>query len=158
MQDAYMDFAEEWEANHEPMTPYAARLRGHSYEEWLEDCWKRETQVVGGFVTAHTYFWVDETGVIVGAVNLRHSLNDHLLRVGGHIGYGVRPSARRQGHAKAMLAATLPKAKALGLSRVLITCDKTNVGSARTIQLNGGVLENEVEDDGHIKQRYWIEL
>lgn len=158
MKEQYLDFAGDWAAHGEEITPYSVRLLSRGYEEWLEDAKRRETVVVNHFVTAHSYFWVDPKGEVVGALNLRHSLNEHLLRVGGHIGYGVRPSRRRQGHAAAMLEAALPHARALGLTRVLITCDKTNIGSARTIQKNGGVLENEVEDGDHVMQRYWIAL
>jgi len=158
MKDAYLDFAREWAENNEEITPYSARLLGRSYEEWLADAKRRETRSINNFVTAHTYFWVDPQGMIVGALNLWHRLNDHLRRVGGHIGYGVRPSARRQGHAAAMLAAALPHARELGLTRVLVTCDQTNTGSARTILKNGGVLENEVADGDKTMRRYWIKL
>jgi predicted acetyltransferase len=158
MKAAYEDFARDWADNNEEITPYSARLLGHCYEEWLADAKRRETHSINNFVTGHTYFWVDDDGAVLGALNLRHRLNDHLQQVGGHIGYGIRPCARRRGHAAAMLAAALPHAHALGLTRVLVTCDKTNLGSARTIQKNGGMLENEVRDGDKVMQRYWIEL
>ena len=158
MKEQFLDFTKDWADHGEEITPYSARLLGRGYEAWLEDAQWRQTHSVSNFVTGHTYVWVDPQGVIVGALNLRHRLNDHLRRAGGHIGYGIRPSMRRQGHAAGMLAAALPHAWELGLTRVLITCDKTNIGSACTIQKNGGVLENEVEDGGHIMQRYWITL
>ena len=72
--------------------------------------------------------------IFVGAVNIRHYLNDKLLKTGGHIGDGVRPSERKKGYATAM------------------------IGSAKSIINNGGILENEVEENGHIEQRYWIQL
>ncbi len=158
MKEPFLEFSRDWADHGEEITPYSARLLGRSFEAWLEDAKWRETHSVNNFVTGHTYFWTDPQGVIVGALNLRHRLNDHLRRAGGHIGYGVRPSMRRQGHAAAMLKAALPHARELGLTRVLVTCDKLNLGSARTIQKNGGVLENEVRDGDHIMQRYWIAL
>ncbi|HMB08301.1 MAG TPA: GNAT family N-acetyltransferase, partial [Isosphaeraceae bacterium] len=75
-----------------------------------------------------------------GVSNLRHALTDKLRREGGHVGYGVRPSRRGQGLATAMLALTLEKARALGIDRVLITCGKENVSSAKVIRKNGGRL------------------
>ena len=94
----------------------------------------------------------------MGAVNIRHYLNDKLLETGGHIGDGIRPGERRKGYATAMIGLALEECRKLGIDRVLICCDKDNIGSAKSIQRNGGVLENEVEEDGNIVQRYWIEL
>ncbi|HPJ02108.1 MAG TPA: GNAT family N-acetyltransferase [Candidatus Limiplasma sp.] len=158
MKEQFLDFTRDWAESSQEITPYSARLLGHSYEEWLKDAKWRETHSVNNFVTGHTYVWVNPDGRIIGALNLRHRLNDHLRRVGGHIGYGIRPADRGHGQAADMLAAALPQAWKLGLTRVLITCDKKNIGSARTIQKNGGVLENEVQDGDHVMQRYWIAL
>ncbi|MGN6415712.1 GNAT family N-acetyltransferase [Flexivirga sp.] len=96
---------------------------------------------------------------ILGSISLRHRLNDFLLAVGGHIGYGVRPSARRQGVATAALKLSLEQARSLGLQRLLVTCQQDNTGSARTIERNGGVLEDvrETPDHGTIR-RYWVDL
>lgn len=105
-----------------------------------------------------TYWWVVEQGTYLGAITLRHALNDYLRAVGGHIGFGIRPSARRRGLARWALGAVLPRAHALGLDRVLITCDDDNVASARTIEANGGVLEDVRSVDGGLKRRYWVEL
>mgnify|MGYP001492120762 CR=1 FL=1 len=158
MKDAYLDFARDWEAGGEPITPMAARLNGHSYEEWLENTWAMETKAPAGFVTASTYFAFAEDGRLAGAISLRHELNAFLLRFGGNIGYGVRPSMRRQGYASAMLTAVLPYAAGLGLTRVLLSCNKTNAASARTIERCGGVLENEAFEEGRVIRRYWITL
>lgn len=106
-----------------------------------------------GWVTCTTWWWCDDTGYL-GRIALRHELTERLLEVGGHIGYDVRPTARRQGHATAMLAAVLPHARGRHIERLLVTCDVDNVGSRRVIEHNGGVLENE--SDGNL--RYWITL
>jgi predicted acetyltransferase len=81
-----------------------------------------------------------------------------LLLNGGYIGDGVRPSERRRGIATKMIALALDECRKLGMERVLMVCDKENVGSAKSIQNNGGILENEIEVDGVVEQRYWIEL
>jgi predicted acetyltransferase len=96
---------------------------------------------------------------IVGRVSIRHSLTPYLERIGGHIGYVVVPEYRRQGYATAILRQSLQIARQkLGLKRVLVTCDDDNVGSIKTIERNGGVLEGIVTDpDGDKpKRRYWI--
>lgn len=107
-----------------------------------------------------TFFWMEHDGEYAGSLALRHELNEFLAAEGGHIGYSVRPSARRRGHATEALRQSLPHARALGLDRVLVTCDETNIASARTIEANGGVLEKTVEaaSDGRLVRHYWIAL
>ena len=96
---------------------------------------------------------------IVGRVSIRHELNEFLLRIGGHIGYTVVPEFRRQGYATEILRQSLEIVRLrFGLSRVLVTCDDDNLGSIRTIEKNGGVLENLVSGpDLKPKRRYWID-
>ena len=96
---------------------------------------------------------------IVGRVAIRHALNPDLERIGGHVGYAVVPEHRRQGYATAILRQSLQIARLkLGLTRVLVTCDDDNVGSIKTIERNGGVLESIVSgpDCDKPKRRYWI--
>ncbi|TWG91405.1 putative acetyltransferase [Nocardioides sp. J9] len=104
-----------------------------------------------------SYFWItDGTGApddeVVGFLHLRHGLNDFLLEEGGHIGYSVKPSARRRGHATEALRLGVVEAARLGIERVLVTCDEDNDASRRTIEANGG----ELEDVRNGKRRYWI--
>jgi predicted acetyltransferase len=158
LKEAYLDFVSDWEQNQEEITPYACRLLGRSYEEWLSDTLREEAEAPANFVTASLFLLTDDSDSVLGAVHIRHRLNERLLFSGGHIGYGVRPSERRKGYAEAMLALALPEAKKLGIDRALVTCDKSNLGSAHTILHCGGVLENEVREDGELVQRYWIQL
>ena len=112
-----------------------------------------------GWIPDTTLFCLDkDRNIFVGAVNIRHYLNEDLMRNGGHIGDGIRPSERRKGYATAMIALALEECKKLGINRVLMCCDKENIGSAKSIIRNGGVLQNEIADDNHIAQRYWIQL
>lgn len=119
--------------------------------------WSRGEDLPDGFVPASFYVGVVD-GVIVGRLSLRHELNDFLFRVGGHIGYGVRPSQRRLGYATAMLRQSLPFAAAKGIKNALLTCDVENVGSAAVIERCGGVLEGVTSDPSLEvqKRRYWI--
>jgi predicted acetyltransferase len=98
---------------------------------------------------------------IVGRASIRHRLNPFLERFGGHIGYAVVPEFRRRGWATEILRQALSIARErCGIDRVLVTCDDDNVGSIRTIEKNGGVLENIVmgPDVEKPKRRYWIAL
>lgn len=104
-----------------------------------------------------TYWWVVEDGEVLGAISLRHELNDFLARAGGHIGYGIRPSARRRGLAGWALAQVLVTAREMGLERVLVTCADTNVPSARTIEGAGGVLQDLAVTELGPTRRYWID-
>lgn len=91
---------------------------------------------------------------LVGIMDFRRKLNPYLLNYGGNIGYSVRPSERGKGYAAQMLQLVLPKCRAAGESRVLITCEKDNIASRKTILRAGGRLENTLETAG----RYWIDL
>ena len=97
---------------------------------------------------------------VVGMVNIRHFLNDYLLQYSGHIGYSIRKTERRKGYAKEQLRLALLECKRLGISNVLITCNKNNEGSRKTILSGKGILENEVHnpENNVTMQRYWVAL
>lgn len=103
------------------------------------------------FVPQTTLWWVDGEDYL-GRISVRHRLTDFLLEVGGHIGYYVVPSRRREGHATAMLRAVLPAAHRIGVDPALVTCDETNLASRKVIEAAGGVLE----DRRGVKLRYWV--
>jgi predicted acetyltransferase len=104
-----------------------------------------------GWVACTTWWWC-EGSTYLGRIALRHELTERLRKIGGHVGYDVRPTARRQGHATAMLAAVLPHARRMDIEALLVTCDADNVASRRVIEANGGTLADE--SDGNL--RYWI--
>ena len=112
------------------------------------------------WVPATQFVALSETGRVLGMIQVRHRFNAYLERYGGHIGYSVRPSARRQGVAKEMLRQALTHCRGLGLRRVLITCLEDNEASRRTILANGGVYESTVIEPQEQErlQRYWITL
>ncbi len=128
------------------------------FAEWVQHLRERSdprTPMEPGFVHA-TYWWIVEDGEYLGAITLRHSLTDKLLEGGGHIGYGVRPSARGRGLAAWALGEVVKHARKQGLERVLVTCDDTNLASATTIERNGGVLEDTRQTWLGTTRRYWI--
>jgi predicted acetyltransferase len=128
--------------NPDGFADYVADLRADERED---------TPRPAGRVPCTTWWWVDGS-TWLGRIALRHRLTPLLLEVGGHIGYDVRPSARRLGHATAMLRAVLPQVAELDIHRALVTCDVNNEASRRVIEANGG----QLEDQRVGKLRYWI--
>ncbi|MGI9155771.1 MAG: GNAT family N-acetyltransferase [Marmoricola sp.] len=104
-----------------------------------------------GWVPSTTLWWLEETEYL-GRIAIRHELTDFLREAGGHIGYDVRRSRRREGHATAMLRAALPEAERLGIDPALVTCDDANAASRKVIEAAGGMLE----DQRGVKLRFWV--
>jgi predicted acetyltransferase len=146
-----------------PEVPYFL----HDYEEgmslsrYLEVLEERERGVnLPSNHVPSTFLFAFNEERIVGRVAIRHRLNEFLQRVGGHIGYVVVPEFRRRGYATAILRLALQFAHdRLGLDHVLVTCDDGNIGSIKTIENNGGVLETVISgpDLDKPKRRYWID-
>lgn len=150
---------DEWTAfgdtNHSPRAIFKNDY--HDFDSYLENLEIHEPK--DGRVPDSVFFALDEErNIFVGAINIRHYLNERLLLDGGHIGDGIRPSERRKGYATEMIRLGLIECKKLGIYRVLMVCDKDNIGSRKSIIANGGILENEIEVDGTVEQRYWIDL
>lgn len=157
--ERYEEMMDEWEAFGGRLNPGALRRWSKSrqcfvsYEEWLR--WIGDDRAAG----QDLFFFADGERLI-GAVSIRPRKSSAEVGLDGHSGYGIRPSKRRKGYAVKMLAMALPVMKELGIDAAIITCDKDNVGSAKTILKNGGVLLKEAvdPDDGNMLQVYRIEL
>lgn len=151
---------DEWTKNKDSydLTPWAIFKNDYNdFENYINNLEvKDETD---GLVLDSTFFCLDlNRNIFVGAVNIRHYLNDYLFRYGGHIGDGIRPSERGKGYGTKMVSLALEECTKLKINRVLMTCNKENIASRKTIINNGGILDSEVELDGDIIQRFWIEL
>ena len=103
------------------------------------------------------YRWIVESERVLGGFALRYGSSDYVLWA-GHIGYGIRPSARRRGLATWAMSRMLDEARALGLDRVLAVCAVDNVASVKTIERCGGVFEGIRDTKFGPARRYWIEL
>lgn len=150
------DMMDEWVLSGEKIMPTAIAINDyHDFDYYMNRlCREKE---VNGIVPETTFFCLDlDRDIFVGAVTVRHYLTERLMTA-GLIGDGIRPGERRKGYGSAMIGLALLEARKLGINKVLMCCDKRNIASAKSIMNNGGVLENEVEVNGIVKQRYWID-
>ncbi|MGB8954787.1 MAG: GNAT family N-acetyltransferase [Tumebacillaceae bacterium] len=161
LQKQYLEFYQEWKDSGEEMIPWVIQKDPSDFPAMVQTVLDNEKAegLPEGWVPDSTYWLVTEDQEVVGAVNIRHWLNEKLFNGGGHIGYGIRPSARRKGYATKLLAMSLEKTKELGIDRALVVCDATNEASERTILNNGGVRDVDyIEEDGNVVRRFWIEI
>ncbi len=160
-EQAVMEYRAEFLAVHPDHIEGAPSLaKCDTYEAWLQQVEKDLKNTDPERVEATQYIAMNETGLVVGVIQLRHDLTNYLRSFGGHIGYSVRPSERRKGYASRMLDLCLKEAYTLGLDRVLITCDEDNIGSRRVIEKAGGVLEDAIANPttGKRTLRFWVAL
>jgi predicted acetyltransferase len=122
-----------------------------AYVDWLRSQALEDSPRPDGHVPSTTLWWV-EGEEYLGRIAIRHRLTPQLHEVGGHIGYDIRPSARRRGHASAMLRGALPVARRLGIASALVTCAIDNVASRKVIEGNGGILDDQRGGNW----RFWV--
>ncbi|HDR7686298.1 MULTISPECIES: GNAT family N-acetyltransferase [Bacillus cereus group] len=161
LQEEYLDFYNEWKESGETMIPWVISKDPSNFPAMIQELLDAHNGVnlPESWVPDSTYWLVTEENKIVGVVNIRHSLTEHLFNTGGHVGYGIRPSERRKGYATKLLELSLEKTKELNIEKVLVVCDEVNTGSEKTILHNGGLRDDDfIEEDGNIVRRYWIEL
>ncbi len=151
------EMMDEWTATDEKIIPSVLTVNDYHDFEFYKNhlCRDKENN---GMVPETTYFCLDlDRNIFVGAITIRHYLTEKLKYNGGHIGDGIRPSERRKGYGSAMIGLALKEANKMGITKVLMCCNKRNIASAKSIMHNGGKLENEVDIDEIIIQRYWID-
>lgn len=133
LQDEYLDFYNEWKDSGETMIPWVITKDPSNFPAMVQELLDAHNGInlPESWVPDSTYWLVTDHNRIVGAVNIRHSLTEHLFNAGGHIGYGIRPSERRKGYATKLLALSLEKAKQLNITKALVVCDEVNTASEK---------------------------
>ena len=101
-------------------------------------------------------YFIEEAGRITGEIYIRHRLSPQLEKVGGHIGYKVRPSCRNRGLATTALRLALRRLADMDVDPALVTCDSNNVASARVIEKCGGIRTSDAAREGGFERRYWV--
>ena len=145
--DQVMSYKKEMEQNGDSFDGCAGLEDVHSFEEWIDFENRLKAKYKDGYVPSEIFLAIRQTdNHVVGMIDFRHPLSDFLFNFGGNIGYSVRPSERQKGYASEMLRLILPICRDFGENRVLLTCDKNNEASRKTIIKNGGVLEEEIID------------
>ena len=137
--------------------------KGLTIEEAIERCNNTEDEEFAksiGKCPGKTFLLIrEDDNKIIGTLNLRWNLNEEMLKTGGHIGYGIRPTERRKGYNKINLYLGLLEAKKLYLDKVMLSCHITNIGSNKTIKALSGIFErNDTYKDGKEINIYWINV
>ena len=137
---------------------------GYTFEEALERCLNMKNEEYAksiNRVPGKTFLLIRKNdNKIVGTINIRWNLSEDMLKFGGHIGYGIRPTERRKGYNKIQLYLVLLEAQKLNLDKVMLDCSVDNLGSDKTIKALGGILERcELdESDNTMTNVYWINV
>lgn len=156
----YREMLKEWHDTGEHLVPFVLNFDSSDFGKLVEQLhgFKNGIEIPDTFVPHSTFWLVNPENKILGVVNIRHRLTENLMIEGGHIGYGIRPLERRKGYASKILELALAEAKKLGITKALVTCNKDNEGSKKTILNNDGKLYQETIVGNKTQLSFWIDV
>ena len=93
-------------------------------------------------------FWLIDDEKYIGNIQIRHKPSGRTSESASHIYYEIRPSQRKKKYGAEILKLGLIEARALGLSEVIITCEKGNIPSKKIIEANRGEFLEEIHMGG----------
>ena len=129
-----MQYKEDMLANNDSVDGCAGLEEVNSFTEWIDFENRLKRKYGEGYVPSEVFLGVRiEDDKVVGIIDYRHPLTPFLLKYGGNIGYSILPSERQKGYASEMLKLLLAICREFGEKKVLLTCDKTNEASRKTI-------------------------
>lgn len=116
------------------------------YQDWVEP-------------VPETIVWLVKDDQYIGTVDIRHRLNWHLEKWGGHVHFNIRPSLRGLGFGMKILKKAIPIINYLGIDKALITLPPKDKAAIRIVEACGGVLEDETPatDKFPAMKRYWLD-
>ena len=151
-------YIEEHYSHNEKRLSASNKLTSMNFEDWVKKIHNNVNIPDKDWGKSLTYLAFDDIDNLIGILSVRYDLPKEKVMEFGHIGYGVRPSERRKGYATKIIGLALKECQKLNIDKVLLVCDKDNIGSAKSIKNNGAILENEIVKDSKTIQRYWIEI
>lgn len=157
--DQYIKMIEKWRDSGQELEPWVLNEDYEDFEAMVKRfrSLKENKNVEVGFVPSTTFWLYDnESKSLVGAVNIRHYLNEIFEKVFGNVGYGVAPWKRGKGYATEALRLSIDVCKTMGMDKILVCCFEKNIPSIKVIEKNGGILENTIIHNGKMVRRYWI--
>ncbi|WP_040312907.1 GNAT family N-acetyltransferase [Gleimia coleocanis] len=163
-QSLLVEMLDEWQADittngGDPSPRMVFRNDWHDFDSYLKNLEVKPGNQDGWVPDSMFFLYDADNDRFLGAVNIRHELNEFLEFSIGHIGDGIRPSQRRRGYGTILVGLALEECRKLGIPKALLCCRSENIASAKTIVRNGGILENVVVDgEGRSIQRYWVDL
>ena len=158
--ESFLDMCRDFDSDINGLRPLGTSIEEGDWEEFVKNCRKHEKglDLPEGWVPGSSFWLMDSTNCIAGVVSIRHRLSPDLIQRGGHVGYGIRPSCRRQGYGTKALELALNECHKMGILDVLVTCSKDNIASEKIIRANGGIQDSNTFVDGKEVQRFWIFL
>lgn len=165
--DSFIEAVKEFQNDTNPFSLMSERYKKLSVSElesnFLTHVEKVKSKASGKNIpesfVPETEYWLIDDDKFIGRLSIRHNLTKSLEEIGGHIGYDIRPSQREKGYGTEILKLALPKARDLGLDKVLLTCLETNEASKKIIEKNGGIYKDYfINDKGNKTLHYWIDI